>query len=133
MRLPEDILRLINEFICKKVIEIDKDVLESVKIKLFKKSCNLIRYKTICACEVHDDPVFFSCIKTLKPYENKKPISIHFNSESSCKYALQFKDDFGEFSHLCCSNTGMMFKKDIKMKHFNLLDNDSHSNMHDIM
>lgn len=132
MRLPEDILRLINEFICKKVLEVDKDILESVKIKLLKKSCNLIRYKTICVCEAHDDPAFFSCIKTLKPYENKKPFSIHFDSESSCKYALKFKNDFGELSHLCCSNTGMMFKKGIKMKRFNLLDNDD-NDMPDIM
>lgn len=133
--LCEDILRYINEFICKKTLVLEKDILECMNAPRKDEPCMIIKYKNLSACKKHDCPDLYSCLKTLSWYIKNKPNprTIHFVSESACKYASNYKNDFGVFSHFCCGGQGMMFlDKEYKIERLFLQHNSRYNNYADI-
>ena len=110
--LPDDVLIKINEFICKKNFYLENDILESLNVKNNHELCVVINYNDTYVCSKHDDPNYFSCIKTLRYQQehNLTPTTIHFENQTACLFAEPYKNDFGEFSHYCCGGTGIMFK-----------------------
>lgn len=118
-RLNYDTLNYINDFICKKNFKLEKDIIESLKIKdrFNHSSCKIVKYMDSIACSIHDDIDYFNCINILSN-TNKRTTAIHFPNKNSCLMASRYFSNFGDFSHYCCDGKGAMFLNEYNLLKF---------------
>lgn len=103
--LNEDILRYIISYVnCDSKLYI----VNKFFYNYFK--CRTIKYKNLCTCLIHKNQDIYDVIIELRRHKIEKNIkSIHFGSFNQLEIAKPYLSLFGDVSHYCCSNTGVMF------------------------
>ena len=110
--LPDELLIYINTFICKRIFDIEKDIIEVSNISPIFDTCNIIEYKGKRVCFQHDNKDLYHCFEVLNKITEKKISTIHFKTREICSHAKPYISNFGIFSHYCCDGKGIMFTDD---------------------
>ena len=72
--------------------------------------CRAIKYKNLSTCFVHLNRDIYNVILELKRNKIGNDIkSIHFKNSTQLEIAKPYLSLYGDISHYCCSNTGVMF------------------------
>lgn len=111
VQLPTDILLYINEYVCKKILNVEYDLFEILYPLKKKSCCNVVHFLNYSACKFHDDYHYYSCLNTLANCSNSyyKCGTIHFDTKKAREHATPYLYLFGEVSHYCCEGKGVMF------------------------
>lgn len=103
--LNEDVLKYIISYVncSSKLYLVNKFFYNNFK-------CRIIKYKKLCTCLLHKNYDLYNVIRELKRHKIDKNIkSMHFDSSNQLEIAKPYLSLFGDVSHYCCSNTGVMF------------------------